>query len=255
MVCVGDSFTEGLCDDEDPVDPTRFTGWADRLAVALAARADGQPFRYANLAVRGRLLADITGDQLDAALALRPDLISIVGGGNDILRPRVDVEALATMVEGAVVKARATGADVLLATPVCPGDAPVIRLTTGRVGVFAAHLNSIARRHGCHLLDQWGLPLLRQARVWAPDRIHLTSAGHRIVTLAALSALGLEEGDPADLQRRYQQLADAAAPHPLGRRADADWARQFAGPWVRRRLRGHSSGDGVEPKRPTLQPL
>ena len=111
-VAVGDSFTEGMS-DPDPEIPDRYVGWADRLAVDLARYASdaGHQFGYANLAVRGRLLADIVGPQLDAALALEPDLVSIVGGGNDILRPSADVDALAGKLEDAVVRIRDTGAD------------------------------------------------------------------------------------------------------------------------------------------------
>ena len=93
-VAVGDSFTEGMS-DADPRVPDRFVGWADRLAAHLAAVVAGEDFGYANLAVRGRLLADIAGRQVDDALALGPDLVSIVGGGNDILRPKADIDALA----------------------------------------------------------------------------------------------------------------------------------------------------------------
>ena len=73
-VAIGDSFTEGMCDD----DPTfghdgEFAGWADRLAAHLSeiARAEGLDFGYANLAVRGRKLADVVGPQLEDALAPR----------------------------------------------------------------------------------------------------------------------------------------------------------------------------------------
>ena len=90
-VAVGDSFTEGMS-DPDPSTPDAYVGWADRLATLLAPHVE--EFSYANLAVRGRKLADVTGPQLDAALALEPDLVSIVGGGNDLLRPRADVDAL-----------------------------------------------------------------------------------------------------------------------------------------------------------------
>jgi hypothetical protein len=37
--------------------------------------------------------------------------------------------------------------------------------------------------------------------------------------------------------------------------ADLAWARGYAAPWLSRRLRGVSSGDGIEPKRPDLLPL
>src|SRR5262249_12816783 len=51
FVAVGDSFTEGI-DDPHP-ETGVFRGWADLVAERLAV---GEPtFRYANLAVRGRL--------------------------------------------------------------------------------------------------------------------------------------------------------------------------------------------------------
>src|SRR4028119_2063536 len=92
-VAVGDSFTEGLNDTDGseldpatgtaPESPGRFVGWADRLAGLLAQDApDPSAFRYANLAVRGRLLADIGGDQRDAARELPPEPGRLGGGGS-----------------------------------------------------------------------------------------------------------------------------------------------------------------------------
>ncbi len=159
-VAIGDSFTEGMCDD----DPTfghdgEFAGWADRLASHLSeiARTEGVDFGYANLAVRGRKLADVVGPQLEDALSLQPDLVSIVGGGNDILRPKADLDGLAARLEAAVARIRATGADVLMATPVDPADAPLVKATRGRAAIHTANIWSIARRNGAHVIDQWGL--------------------------------------------------------------------------------------------------
>src|SRR5690606_36668281 len=90
------------------------TGWADLLAAEISARrvaAGEPPLEYANLAVRGRLLRPILTEQVPQALRMAPDLVSIVGGGNDILRPGVDVDVLARNLEAAVAKARAAGAD------------------------------------------------------------------------------------------------------------------------------------------------
>ena len=180
-VAIGDSFTEGMCDD-DPLlvgngSHGEFAGWADRLAAHLSemAQDSGLGFGYANLAVRGRKLADVVGPQLDKALVLEPDLVSIVGGGNDILRPKADLDALASRLEDAVKRIRATGADVLMATPVDPAEAPLVKATRGRAGVHAANIWSIARHHGAHVIDQWGLHALRDWRMWADDRIHMTS--------------------------------------------------------------------------------
>ncbi len=258
-VAVGDSFSEGMS-DPDPAAPGSFRGWADRLAGHLAADADTADagdagdagFEYANLAVRGRLLHDIVTRQLDGALALGPDLVSIVGGGNDILRPRADIDALADSLDAAVGRIRATGADVLMATPTDPRGAPIVQRTHGRVGVYIAHIHTIARRHGAHVLDLWGLVALQDWRMWADDRIHLTPEGHRRVARAAHATL-----------HGHAEDADWATPLPpvgpvtrLDRaRADARWAREYVAPWVQRRLRGESSGDGRGPKRPALAPL
>ncbi|WP_345431198.1 hypothetical protein [Actinoallomurus vinaceus] len=44
---------------------------------------------------------------------------------------------------------------------------------------------------------------------------------------------------------------------PIWRRAAVEltWVGTFLGPWILRRLEGHSSGDGRTAKRPELQPV
>jgi hypothetical protein len=209
-------------------------------------------FGYANLAVRGRLLADIAGRQVDDALALTPDLVSIVGGGNDILRPKADIDALATRLEDAVARLRASGADVLMATPSDPRDAPLIKASRGRAATYTAHIWSIARRHDAHVIDLWGMAALRDWRMWAPDRIHLTPEGHRRVALNAFTTLGFTASDAG-----WATPLPPAAPisRSEAARANAQWAREYVGPWVQRRLRGQSSGDAISAKRPAVAPL
>jgi lysophospholipase L1-like esterase len=250
-VAIGDSFTEGMS-DPDPLRPGRYVGWADRLAHHLDAIAEAEhlPFGYANLAVRGRKLDDVVGPQLDLAMSMSPDLVSMVGGGNDLLRPSVDLDRLASRLEEAVVRMRHSGADVLLATPTDTRDAGLFKALRGRHAVHAANLFTIAQRHGCHVLNLWGMASLRDWRMWADDRIHLTTEGHRRVALAALTALG-----------HSTDLADWTTPLPTADRArrseelrgHAAWARTHAGPWVQRRVRGQSSGDDVTAKRPRLE--
>ncbi len=253
-VAVGDSFTEGLWDvpDLEPpaktgfLDPTLVCrGWADLLAEGLARRSGGEPVQYANLAIRGRLLGSILGDQVPAALALGPDLVSVIGGGNDLLRPAADPDALAAAIEQSVARLRAAGADVLLSTGIDTKDSPVIRRTRGRTAVLNAHLWTIARRHGASVLDIWGMRSLQDWRMWSPDRIHLTTEGHRRVAEAALVALGLEPDDPA-----WDDPMVALPTPPLAERVrgDVDWFRDHAYPWATRRLHRRSSGDEREPK-------
>lgn len=253
-VALGDSFTEGLWDAPDgPDGPMR--GWADLLAGHLSARrvaAGEPPLEYANLAVRGRKLTPIVTEQVDDALVLRPDLVSLVGGGNDLLRPDANPDRLARQLEAAVVRLRRDGVDVLLGTGFDTWGSPMIRQIRPKVALYNVQIWSIARRHGAHVLDVWGMRSLRDTRMWAEDRIHLTPAGHARVAQAALVALGLEPDEPT-----WDDPLAPAPPVPrLDRvRDDAHWARTHWAPWIGRRLRGRSSGDGRSPKRPLPTPV
>lgn len=244
-VAIGDSFSEGMS-DPDPRQDGRYVGWADRLAAELSTRVQDGGFRYANLAVRGRKLDDVVGPQLEAALSMAPDLVSIVGGGNDILRPRVDLDEVADRLERAVAAVRATGADVLMATPADPKDAGLLSHLRARHGEHAANVFTIAQRHGAHVLNLWGLKSLQDWRLWASDRIHLSTEGHRRVADAALVALSQPVADPA-----WHTTPLETGPPVSRRRQVAEtvaWARAHAAPWVHRRLTGRSSGDTVTAK-------
>ncbi|HEV3293193.1 MAG TPA: SGNH/GDSL hydrolase family protein, partial [Streptosporangiaceae bacterium] len=122
-VALGDSFTEGLDDLTAP--DGGYRGWADRFAEILAARNGG--LQYANLAVRGKMLGEVVDDQLPAALAMAPDLVSIAAGGNDLLRPSADPDSLAEVFEAAVIRLRDAGCQVLVLTGFDPRTFPVIR--------------------------------------------------------------------------------------------------------------------------------
>jgi lysophospholipase L1-like esterase len=245
-VALGDSFTEGL---NDPAAGGGFRGWADRLAEMLAGLRPG--FRYANLAVRGRLLQGIVDEQVPLAVELGPDLVTLAAGGNDILRPGSDPDVLAEVYEDAVVRLREAGSDVVVFTGFDTRSTPVLRHVRGKIATYNAHLRATADRHGCHVVDLWSMHPLRDARAWSEDRLHLSSAGHERITLRVAEVLGLPVTDAWDAPWPPAPQQDWVTL----RRQDLRWARQHFVPWLGRRLRGRSSGDGVEPKRPRLLPL
>lgn len=243
---LGDSFTEGL---DDPGPAGSYRGWADRLAEHLAASAPG--FRYANLAVRGKLLRQVVADQVPRAIELRPELVTFSAGGNDLLRPRTDPDVLATVIEEATRKLRETGADVLMFTSFDTRDVPVLRRIRGKMAMYNLHIRAIADRHGCRLVDLWSMRTLLDSRAWAPDRLHMSSEGHRRVALAACEVLGV----PVSGDWREPWPAAPSAGWLTSRRSDLEWAKTYFLPWIQRRLRGRSSGDGITAKRPDLHPL
>lgn len=242
-VALGDSITEGFC---DPVvgSGEPWFGWADRLATILDgnARLRGNPFEYANLGVRGRRVRHVVDEQVPRAIELQADLASVLIGGNDLMSPRADPDALAAELESGVAQLRAAGADVLLATCFDPRFAFFLKPFRGRAAVFNANLWSIARTYGTYTLDLWGARELQSASMWAEDRVHLTTAGHRVLASRAAHALGVPY---------YELPAAASASHvqPLG---TVGWMQRHALPWVGRRLRRESSGDGRDAKLPRL---
>jgi lysophospholipase L1-like esterase len=186
FVAIGDSFTEGL---NDVASGGGFRGWADRLAGLLAAENPG--LRYANLAVRGKLLRQIVAEQVPAAAAMSPGLVSIAGGGNDILRPGADPDVLAELFDSAVARLRASGCQVLMFTGFDPVGFPVLRLLRGRIGTYNMHLRGIADARGCYLVDLWSMRFLRSPGAWSPDRLHLNAQSHQRVALRACEVLGI----------------------------------------------------------------
>ncbi|TQL48200.1 lysophospholipase L1-like esterase [Homoserinimonas aerilata] len=246
FVAVGDSFTEGV-GDELPDGSVR--GWADMVAWGLAA-ASTEPITYANLAIRGRLAAPIIGAQLDAAIALHPALLSLNAGGNDILRPRVSIPALADSIGLAVERAVAGGAHVLLATGGNPsGHMPLGSLVQWRGEQLAQAVRMRLPKDGVTLVDNWADAELGRREYWAADKIHLNRRGHRRAAANALTALGVPLPELRFAAIDDETVADVPA---LGR---VEYWQEHVLPWVGRRLRGRSSGDGRAPKIATLQPV
>ncbi|MDQ4212423.1 GDSL-type esterase/lipase family protein [Microbacterium sp. ASV81] len=232
-VALGDSLTEGLC---DPGPDGRLRGWADRLALLLAAR---EPLDYANLAIRSKRVSDVCGTQLDRALQLRPDLVSILVGANDLVKRRVVIPALAARLEDAVRRLREIGADVLLVTPFLPGN-PAARIYARRFSAWASALAGIAERHGAILVDTDLHPQLAERENWGEDLVHLSPHGHRFLAYRAGVALGVPLAD------ELSALDEAL--HGIERAGAGAWWLRHALPWVWRRLHGRAAGDGRSAK-------
>ncbi len=158
FVALGDSFTEGV-GDPDPTRPNGLRGWADRVAEVLAAAAP-EDFGYANLAIRGRKLDAILAEQVEPALALAPDLVTIYAGANDVLRPTVDLDGLVGRYDAALGRLAATGARLLVFTAFDPGGSAIYRPVRARFALY----NELVR-------DRRGPPRRRGRRLLAPARV------------------------------------------------------------------------------------
>ncbi|MFF2633641.1 SGNH/GDSL hydrolase family protein [Microbacterium sp. NPDC058021] len=247
MVAIGDSFTEGI-GDPDPSSPGGHRGWADRVAEALSSQVED--FAYANLAVRGKLIGQIVADQIEPALALKPDLITFSAGGNDVIRPGSDPDAVAAQFEDAVVRLTSSGATVVVFTGIDTNFTPVFRGIRGRVAIYNENIRAIAERYDCIVADQWALKEVQDMRFFDDDRLHYNTLGHHEVARMVLRTLNV----PNDLKPMQPDPVPART-WRAARVNDLVWAREHLVPWVLRRVRQESSGDSITAKRPQALPI
>ncbi|WP_123027220.1 SGNH/GDSL hydrolase family protein [Mycolicibacterium stellerae] len=247
-VALGDSQTEGLWDGNDSAG---IVGFADRLATMLDELHPG--LRYANLAIRGRRIRDVLDDQLPRALAMRPDLVSICVGMNDITRPGLLFDRALADLDLMHRQLAQSGATVVTTTfPDIARIVPIGRVLTSRVLRTNEAIRSAADRHGFKLVDLYGAPSMIQPDTWSNDRVHGSTKGHILFAAAAAEALDLP-GSNHD----WVQASATSAQSTLRSRTYSQllWTKNMLAPWMWHHARGISSGDGREPKRPQLDSL
>lgn len=250
LVCVGDSFTEGMCDDLRP--DGQYLGWADRVASELAGHTQ---LEYANLAVRGKLFDQIVEGQLPRAEELAPDILTFHAGGNDVLRRGTDLPGLFARYDEQVARLTGPGRRVLVFTCLTRtgGTGRLADTIDARFRAFNDNVRATAERHGAEVMQIDGIDALNDRRFWYSDRLHLNAAGHERVAAFVLEHLGVPTGTPG-------WWGDPLPPRGARSRRDEvredlTWMQSHLLPWAWRRIRGVSSGDGRTAKDTGLRPM
>ena len=243
-VAIGDSSTEGL---EDPDGNGGYRGWADRLAQHVADGQD-EPLEYANLAIRGLRMREIRTGQLDDALAMRPDLLSVFGGVNDLIAGPCNFDAIRADYVIVFGQARRQGATVVTFTMPDPSAInPLGRYWRERAARLNEIIRSEAEHYGVMVMDFEPYPIAEDPRLWFEDHLHGNELGHQAVAAALAWRLGIDgfderwadlEGEPARLRGREKL------------RGDIEWARHYMAPWLGKGIRGIRQGRGIQRKRP-----
>jgi lysophospholipase L1-like esterase len=247
-VAIGDSTSEGL---DDPDGHGGYRGWANRLAERIAAEQG--TLLYANLAIRGRTTRQIRDEQLAAALAMRPDLATVVAGTNDVLRRRFEAVAFGEDLEAMQSALVGIGATVITFTlPDLRDVMPFARILGARVLLLNEKIRAACANSGAILCDLAAYPVASDPRVWSDDRLHANSAGHARIADALAYHLGIPGADASWTEPLPQRPRSTALELV---RAELAWGRRHLLPWIGRHLRGISSGDGRQAKRPELTPV
>jgi len=245
FVALGDSCTEGL---DDLLPDGRYRGWADRVASAL----DAPGFRYANLGVRGRRLDQMLVEQVPSATALEPDLVVLFGGGNDVMS-NATLEQIAERADAMVRAVTSFASTVAVFTlSDISHRMPFGRRMRPRIETLNSAMRAAASRYGAALVDVEADECVHDSRYFGPDRLHLSSLGHRRLAGHVLSALDIAfdaswlaplEGTAASASvlDHWRWLRDQVLPVAYTR--------------TRNKLIGRQPGDGFTPKRPQLAPL
>lgn len=248
-MAIGDSQTEGLWDGDDE---TGVVGFADRLAAMIDVTSPG--LEYANLAVRGKRTAEVIAEQLEPALGMQPDVISVCVGINDALRPGRSFEQAMDDLRYLYARLANSGATVMTTTfPNFTRLLPVGRLLSARLHRVNDEIRTAAVAHDLRLVDLYTADSMMDSTTWAEDWLHASTHGHVLFANAAAEALGLPG---ANHDWAMSRQAPNVNPSRRARaRAQLQWTRHMLLPWVVRHLQGRSSGDGRTPKRPQLSVL
>jgi len=247
-VAIGDSLSEGLGDFTFE-SQREHNGWTDRLAAMLSAQAEsrGADFYYANLALRGSKLRKILTEQLEAALRLQPDLVTIMAGSNDFMASDQDLAELEQLYREGLQLLMAAGCEVLVANTIRPAHLKVFKKVLPEASRISKMIERVALELGVQIIDVHGVESFSDLRYWAEDMVHFSGHGHIKIANQAAEILGLSH-------RMVEADRDDMVAPPRGPIATARWVVVYVIPFIERRLKGASSGDGMSSKHLSLVP-
>lgn len=188
LVALGDSFTAGGPEAGERT-------WVDELAGVIGAR------RCHNLAVDGALTSAVAREQLPRALALAPDLVTLVCGGNDVLfSTRPDADAYERELSAMFRRLRGRLPGAALVTATMPDFSPFIGLrarSRARVGAGLALFNEATRRaaaqHDVVCVDLERHPRAADRASFAADGYHASAAAQSRLAAAFAQVIQLQE--------------------------------------------------------------
>jgi lysophospholipase L1-like esterase len=194
LAVIGDSMAAGV-GDEVPGYPSG--GWAATVARVLErVRPDRA---YLNLGERDRYAAQVREHQLPRALSFRPDLAVVLCGGNDLLRARFDVDAVAAEIDAMVGAFREQGADVItygLLDITRSGLMPTVYAGAfrERLRAYGEAVGDVSARHGAIHIVLTDHPAAAEQSSYSSDFLHASARGHAVIAAVTMRRLAQLSG-------------------------------------------------------------
>ncbi|MCK8614669.1 SGNH/GDSL hydrolase family protein [Gordonia sp. C13] len=180
---LGDSVAAGT---GDPWPGYADVPWADRLAATMTAvRPD---LVYLNTGVYGATIDQVRREQLSTILDFQPDLVHVSCGGNDLFYGsdltdiERDLDSLCAVLAG-------SGAQLSLFT-LANAFTDRLRRFQPSFAAYADIVRRVAANHDAILTEFWDHPARLRTNWLSADHIHLTKAGHAVVTTEVTRSLG-----------------------------------------------------------------
>jgi lysophospholipase L1-like esterase len=239
-------MTEGM---QDEVINGKYRGWADRVADVMAENYEN--FTYANLAIRGKLVGQVHDEQVPIALGLAngpSTIVSFHAGANDVIRPKYDPEKTMKTYNSAVDTLIKSGVSLMLFCVLEDSGKKnkTAQIWQERFAIFNENVRRKANDVGAIHFDPNQDDFWRDSRFIHEDRLHLNSEGHRRVAQAVLARLNL----PHDSDWRTPLPPESPKSIIEKTQVNLNWFGAYAVPWMIRRARRRSSGDGRSAKYP-----
>lgn len=203
-------------------------------AVGGPSDGPGTSVEFTNLAVSGAQTRDVLERQTPKALALRPDVVSVVIGVNDTLRCTFDIHAVAARLDEVYAAFRDQGAVLLTACLPDPGamlglPGSLARPLARRQRAVNAVVHALSERYGAVHVHAAEGAWLTDRELWSADRLHPGERGHRQLALrfhASLALRGVATGPAPSAEPEF----------PVPTRSASLWWLATAGTgWVARR--------------------
>jgi hypothetical protein len=178
---------------------------------------------------------------LEDALQLRPDFVTIFAGSNDFLRAKKSHPEMRALLRGAIERLHESGAHVLVVNTINPVHLKLFQPLAYKAKAMTDLINSVAAEYEVPVLDLFSVNEFANLEFWCDDMVHFSGHGHINIANRAARLIGLDQGFE---ETDFDQM-ERPDRRPL---AVLKWTVQHVIPYLVRRVRRRSSGDGLEPK-------